>query len=305
MIAPSAVGAFARLFSGRDDAYGSWEGGCVRAEVTTDTYRRHLNGDEHVGIYPLRDDGRVAWGCVDIDFKEYDKHGNGPFDPPGIVVASNLQKALDAIGIPAHIEETVNGFHVWVFAEDEWVEASVMNRALRAACQVIKYDPKEVNPKQFDPNKTAKGLGNYVRLPYPGGDQPHRVMRQVKDFALGDEIPFEEWLTDTYYSGLTPTVALRKAASLYKPPARPKPPRFDGNLHPSNDVGPLVKHIIKTGVTSDRSTFLAHIAKACAEENVDPRICLRTLQEVDQRLRKFADRADAAERYQELVDNAY
>src|SRR5690606_35048333 len=38
MIAPSAVGAFARLFSGRDDAYGSWEGGCVRAEVTTDTY---------------------------------------------------------------------------------------------------------------------------------------------------------------------------------------------------------------------------------------------------------------------------
>ena len=35
---------FAQLFQGRTDAYGSWEGGCVKEPVTSSRYTKHLWG---------------------------------------------------------------------------------------------------------------------------------------------------------------------------------------------------------------------------------------------------------------------
>ena len=61
-----------RLFGGRTDAYGSWEGSSVKKEVTYSTFARHLYGEELIGIYPLTDGSTVRWGCSDIDVDDID-----------------------------------------------------------------------------------------------------------------------------------------------------------------------------------------------------------------------------------------
>ena len=43
---------FVSLFRGRGDAYGSWEGGCVRSPVSPQTFLDHLNGELLFGVYP-------------------------------------------------------------------------------------------------------------------------------------------------------------------------------------------------------------------------------------------------------------
>ena len=141
---------FAALFAGRTDAYGSWEGGCIKQPVTQGSFTKHLWGQEYIGIYPMMDDSTVWWGCSDIDVNDIDQ-------------ARNIQLALKLKLIESWVERTVKGFHVWVFARKP-VEARVMRRALLAAHAAVKVPAKEINPKQ----EQASGYGNYVRLPYPG-----------------------------------------------------------------------------------------------------------------------------------------
>ena len=38
---------FAALFAGRTDAYGSWDGGCIKQPVTQGSFTKHLWGEEH------------------------------------------------------------------------------------------------------------------------------------------------------------------------------------------------------------------------------------------------------------------
>jgi hypothetical protein len=141
---------FAALFAGRTDAYGSWEGGCVKQPVTQGSFTKHLWGQEYIGIYPMMDDSTVWWGCSDIDVNDIDQ-------------ARNIQLALKLKLIESWVERTVKGFHVWVFARKP-VEARVMRRALLVAHAAVKVPAKEINPKQ----EQVSGYGNYVRLPYPG-----------------------------------------------------------------------------------------------------------------------------------------
>ena len=138
--------SFAKLFAGRTDAYGSWEGGCVKDSCTLTRYMRHLWGQEYIGVYPMLDDSTVWWGCSDIDVNDIDQ-------------ARNIQLALKLKFIESWVERTVKGFHVWVFA-NEPVPARVMRRALLAAHAVVKVPAKEINPKQEE----TSGYGNYVSV---------------------------------------------------------------------------------------------------------------------------------------------
>ena len=119
---------FAQLFIGRTDAHGSWEGGCVKEEVTPSKYLKHLWGQEYIGIYPMLNDNTVWWGCSDIDVDDIDQ-------------ARNIQLALKLKSIESWVERTVKGFHIWVFA-NEPVSARVMRRALLAAHSAVKVPAK-------------------------------------------------------------------------------------------------------------------------------------------------------------------
>ena len=153
VITPTIVDSFLTLFRGRGDAHGTWEGGCARKPLTQESFWRHLHGVELIGVYPvvpMPDSERCVWGCSDIDVDDLD-------------AALNLQLAFNMKQIPAWVEKTRKGYHIWVFT-NKTVTASTMRRAFLAAHQVIDYPPTEVNPKQ---EELRGGLGNYVRLPYP------------------------------------------------------------------------------------------------------------------------------------------
>jgi len=66
-LAEDIVTAFASLFRGLPDAWGTITGQCVKEKVTLEHYRRHLYGKVSLGIYPLRRDCQCRWVAVDID----------------------------------------------------------------------------------------------------------------------------------------------------------------------------------------------------------------------------------------------
>jgi len=288
----SLVAQFATLFAGNPAAVGSWTGGCVREPVTHRTWHDHLSGVRPVGIYPmvnLNGDTVVGWGCVDIDFDDFG-------------LARRLVAALAHVGIPAHVEHTNARWHVWVFPEDEWVPAVTMRRALLAACKVIGYDPKEVNPKA----ETLDGLefGNYVRLPYPGGGI-HRYF--VTD--EGRRQPCRGFLESTLQMGLADTAALRTASGMWTPPPRPNRVEFDSTVRYDNldGLSAYAKRIIDEGPLNgaDRSGTLVRLAYRMAEDGATPSEALAALQAADARWGKFRDRKDGLEQLERIVDKAF
>ena len=168
-----AIEEFMELFQGRTDAYGTWQGGSVKEPTNYKTFARHLYGEELVGIYPLLDNSTVRWGCSDIDVNEID-------------LARNLQFALQLKGIPAFLEKTVRGFHVWVFASEP-IQAAVMRRAFLSAHEAINLVAKEINPKQPIPLGTflSEALENRVTAEQliPLAEMHHPKVKAILDMT--------------------------------------------------------------------------------------------------------------------------
>jgi hypothetical protein len=207
---------FATLFAGRLDAYGTEEGGCDRpSQILHREYERrieaHLDGSRPMGVYPMFQEGDrwcVNWGCVDFD----------EGDEESLVHANNLRIGLKAIGMTGWIERSRSkGYHVWLFSDGK-VDAHLMRSALLGLCQIVGAPTKEINPKQ---NELAEGqVGNYVRLPYPGGDAAPGTRRKVIDPHTQMALPLGGFLRRAAQGKVTAD-QLAVAASLYTPPAPP------------------------------------------------------------------------------------
>jgi len=283
------IETFYDLFRGRTEAYGTWEGGCQRSPANIEAFKRHLYGEELIGIYPLTDESTVRWGCSDIDVDDLD-------------MAYNLSVALKVKGIHPFIEKTKRGFHVWVFAND-WVPAPVMRRAFLAAHEAVGIPAKEVNPKQEE----CTGLGNYVRLPYPDG------MNRLPEarYMLGDDeqpIGLSEFLDKALLNRvnvhmLAPLAELHKPRSVFK-------------LHtpPSADVrvsllgaDALVRHIWKNGPSGkfDRSNTLVRLAYKCKDCGMSAEDAYVVVTDADKRWGKFHLRPDAEEHIAKIIARAY
>lgn len=311
MSEPSGHEAFARIFRGRTDCYGMGTSApyCVKLPLTDAVWWNHLNGAGAIGVYPLRRAGEAAaqrcvvlanayvgWGCVDIDFDDLN-------------LAKNIQRVLTEFGIPSYVEiSRSKGYHVWVLDDTwNWFPAETMRDALRAACDIVDYSPKEVNPKQVDGNNT---VGNFVRLPYPNGfhETPER---QVVLSPEGDRwaLPFflqaVEWSVKIEYKHLAALAELAPpavAAQTYEPTRR---------VTLTQDVltrlSPLAWTVYKDGPLEghDRSSTLVKLAHLCRESGLSPDESLSVVGEADARWGKFAGRDDADEQLRKIVGSAY
>lgn len=155
---PTLNEQFASLFAGREDAYGTENGGC---RYEHPDYDRHLSGDRPMGVYPVRDDGTVSFAVVDLDYPTAPDQNR--------ILAESIRNGLETLGIPAHIERSrSNGWHVWVFFFEP-VPAQRARRMLQCVAERCGAPDAEVFPKQ---DRVGK-VGFYIRLPYPGGAQGH------------------------------------------------------------------------------------------------------------------------------------
>lgn len=285
---------FITLFRGRADCYGSWEGGCVKEKLTEQQFKQHLTTGPHIGVYPsVHYNGatHVAWGCTDIDYDDFNE-------------AKRLQDAFAAVGVKAWTEKTRKGWHVWVFTTT-LIPAVDMRHMFLACHQVANSVPREVNPKQVSlaPNQ----VGNYVRLPYPEGDNA-----QVRYIIEGGErlslAAFVEEAVDT--RALPADIA--NLATYYIPP----PPPVMVVAEPSHDMNdaarrltPLGKTVFRKGPLAgkgDRSTALACLAHQCYQSGLGLSDALAIMEDADLRWGKFMVRGETGRmELAKLVQRAY
>lgn len=294
MLPERTVKGFITLFRGRGDCYGSWDGGCVKENLTPAHFKRHLDEGPHIGVYPCvphKGNTMCVWGCTDIDYPSMDD-------------AMLLRDALSAVGVTAWVEKTRRGFHVWVFAT-ELIPAKDMRRMFLAAHQVTELNPKEVNPKQE--TLLPSQVGNYVRLPYPAaGNYGERLI--VSDD--GTPISIIDFVDRALEARTTPDL-IAKLASHYQPPQL----ITAGLLPPSETLSetvrlltPLGRAIFRDGPIEgrDRSTTLAHLAFECRKASLNPADALRILEDADLRWGKYMTRGSTGQKeLAKLVDRAY
>ncbi len=287
---------FIKLFSGRTDAYGTWEGGNIKTEVTSSQFSKHLWGQEYIGIYPLMDNSTVNWGCSDIDVNEIDQ-------------AKNIQLALKMKNITSWIERTVKGYHVWVFATEP-TEAWIMRRALLVAHLVAKVPAKEINPKQ----ETASGYGNYVRLPYPGYNIEPVKVRYILD-NNNNQMSLEDFVADAL-NNRTPIELLTPLAKMYV--QKQQDTQYTKTLNTTSaiatpleialaSINPYAAKILINGPLegSDRSSILCTLAFSLKESNMPIEEAFGIVITADQRWGKFYNRKDGMERLAKLMEWVY
>lgn len=228
---------FYQLFRGNPYAVGTEEGGVNRhidGAYVEDWFKSqlaaHLGGGAPIGVYPMYLNN-VHWGCIDFDEGETESRE----------YAYNTARVLHlAAGITAWPERSRSkGWHVWVFA-NEWVEAQLMREALLAACQIVDAPTKEINPKQVSLDEGQ--LGNYVRLPYPGGQADWQHGRRTMHDMDGEPLALDTFIADASET-LTSTSALERMAAKYQPP--PPPPQ----LRKDTTVGDWQRRLGPVGYT--------------------------------------------------------
>tara|TARA_R110002020_G_scaffold132420_5_gene295719 strand:+ start:26178 stop:27191 length:1014 start_codon:yes stop_codon:yes gene_type:complete len=330
----SRESTFYQLFKGYPEAYGTNEGGCKWESVNLDLIRGHLYGSTMIGSYPMVYDphckldllGPLAhdterkyanmqkhmwhcrWGAIDID------EGDDSLD-----YAFNAKTILQAIDVPSWVElSRSKGCHVWVFCED-FVEASLMRKVLKAAMQLgdIPYDA--VYPKQ---DHLDGPVGNYMRLPY-GKDRP--IGRQTMLTDEGGTIELDQFLYEAEENKAR-IVALEAASTLYKEPVSTLPPLRDYSKEPLMTIdgsklrglakqmyeeGPVAYYRTGEGAGRGRHGFLNRFARAMWEANYSKSDIVSWTSDLDSRLGswyeegpKFSGRKDGSKQIQHLVEKA-
>mgnify|MGYP006074336999 FL=1 len=282
---------FMSLFGGRTDAHGTWEGGSKKSPVSYETFAKHLYGEELIGIYPLTDGSTVRWGCSDIDVDDLD-------------AARNLQTALRVKSVPSYVEKTARGFHVWVFAND-WIPAPIMRRAFLSAHEVIGLPPKEVNPKQEE----ANGLGNYVRLPYPGGIDAIPENRYMLSDRDDNPMTLKQFLDSTSEARVNINL-LRPLAERHRPKTRAVLDQLQTSASVQEAltyVNAFVKNIWREGPfeSRDRSNTLCKMVHKMHEQGTPMNMAYIILHDADKRWGKFHLRTDCVEQLVKIVEDIY
>ena len=147
---------------------GYWRKGMSRSEapflpLTNDVVDKHLQGEIHIGLYPLLDDDTCWWVAADFD-KE-----------AAMLDALAFMKAARALSIPAALEvsQSGRGAHVWIFfaqataaSAARRIATSLLGEAfrLRGSMHLSSYD--RLFPSQDV--HTGRGVGNLIAAPLNG-----------------------------------------------------------------------------------------------------------------------------------------
>jgi len=164
------ISKFKAIFTGLDIAYGTYriekekdsgkqagKAVVVRKPPTDDLWEAHLNGVEpSLGIIPIRADNSCIWGCVDID--QY------PLDHAGLVAK------VKRLNLPLVVcRSKSGGAHVFLFTAEP-IPAAEMQRYLKTCSGLLGESGREIFPKQSEIFVERGDTGNFLNLPYFGGD---------------------------------------------------------------------------------------------------------------------------------------
>jgi hypothetical protein len=190
---------FKAIFSGLDIAYGTYKiessrgdgkqagkAVVVRKPPTDDLWVKHLEGVEpSLGIIPIRADNSCVWGCIDID--QY------PLDHKGLI------KKVRSLELPMVVcRSKSGGAHVFLFTKEP-IPAGEMQRFLKAGAALLGEAGREIFPKQSEILVDRGDTGNFLNLPYFGGDMTMRYA--IKDDGTAATLEefyelYDKWVQD-------------------------------------------------------------------------------------------------------------
>lgn len=156
---------FAAFFSGLTRAHGVHEPSpaipgekakgksyTVEEPVTIEIYDEHLDGVRGMGVVPIRDDGTLSFGAIDIDVYDLD--------------LAALEKKIIDKSLPLVVCRTKSGgAHAYLFLKTP-TPAGVIIKALRSWAHELGYGKSEIFPKQEFVSTAAGSIGNWINLPY-------------------------------------------------------------------------------------------------------------------------------------------
>jgi hypothetical protein len=165
---------FIERFSGQNRAYGTTEVVGLRedgknkvdsyvqhGEPTVDLWQKHLDGKEpSLGIIPITDDNTCRWGCIDID--DY------PLDLKA--VNSKIQEREFPLIL---CRSKSGGAHLFLFTT-EYIPASLMRIKLSEMSASLGFASNEIFPKQSKILSERGDTGNFLNMPYFGGEDTTR-----------------------------------------------------------------------------------------------------------------------------------
>lgn len=209
---------FKAIFSGLDIAYGTYkikgergngkqagQATVVRKPPTDDLWEKHLDGIEpSLGIIPIRADNTCIWGCVDID--QY------PIDHRGLV------EKIAQLKLPLVVcRSKSGGAHVFLFTKEPQ-PAREFQQYLKNAAALLGEAGREIFPKQAEILVDRGDTGNFLNLPYFGGDNGTRYAFKADGSAATLEEFYELWQAN-----------LQESISAFPdPPKAPDAPIKDG-----------------------------------------------------------------------------
>jgi hypothetical protein len=181
------------LFSGLDRAYGTYlvngttkyagkkligPRETISAPVTADLWKKHLEGEKRIGIVPIKDDGTVLFSALDIDV--YGKEDEHPV----------FIKKMKELGVPLVPCRSKSGaLHLYLFLKQP-LPADIVVSWMREISILLGYGECEIFPKQVALLTSRGDVGNWINMPYFGGDQG--TVKAVKED--GSFMSVEEFL---------------------------------------------------------------------------------------------------------------
>jgi hypothetical protein len=194
MIDPAHVRRFADLFQGNMKEYGTYkkeereENGVkmsikgtartMHEPVTDELFKRHLSGEQPIGISPINKDGQCCWGCLDVD-----QYG---------INLPDLATQLEAANYKAIVCRSKSGHaHVFVFVREP-IAAESMRSKITEIAAALGYAESEIFPKQTA--LAGNQIGNWLNLPYLNSDDTNRycVRSDRKQLTLSQFLDYAE-----------------------------------------------------------------------------------------------------------------
>jgi hypothetical protein len=204
------------LFSGFSQAYGTYgsedrndtkngkleiraTARTIREAVTPELWDAHLRGKHPLGIIPITSDNTCYWGVIDVD--KYD------------LIHDEIIKSIERDRLPLIVcRSKSGGAHLFLFVSSP-VSATIMVSCLREMAVKLGLGDCEIFPKQIKVLTERGDLGNWLNMPYFGGDNTTRY--GIKKGGL--QMTTREFLTAAEGMRISPDM-LSKVIRLHSPP---------------------------------------------------------------------------------------
>lgn len=173
MSATEIIDRFMALYRGNLRSTGRYDPKRDRAftehnPATVENFAAHLDGEMGIGIVPIMDDDRCWWAAIDIDNHDTDED----------IDIKAIDKIIQDNGLPLiACRSKSGGVHAYMFTANPEPAGRVRGVMLKMAT-MLGYGGSEIFPKQaklgMTKDKGTKQLGNWINLPYFGGDDTMR-----------------------------------------------------------------------------------------------------------------------------------